>query len=154
MNNKTPEEVEAEVMAIFDKIKFPESIKLQLPPPCAKSLEGMLLDYTKKSMTRKFPVLEKYTNPTGGLQGGFISAAFDDTFGPLSYLVCKAPTVTLNLNVDYIRSIFPGDSMTITAEVVSRGFSVLNMSARAFNEKGKLIATSTTNMVIFRVPKN
>ena len=52
----------------------------------------------------KFPVLNEQLNPFGVMQGGIISAAIDNTIGPLSMLVAP-PNITRKMEVKYIHSI-------------------------------------------------
>lgn len=120
----------------------------ELPPKCSVSMKGEYLDYESRVMLKiAFPVLEEYLNPMKSMQGGFITAAFDNVFGPLSYLAARTPCTTLDLHTNYIRSISSGDTLTVTARVVSRGALAMHLSAEAVNAKGKLIATCTSHMV-------
>lgn len=153
MNQLTHIEI-LEIMELeFQKIDLPPQVKLQLPPPCFTEMEGIYVDYVKnKSFTVSFPVLSKQTNPMGVMQGGFISAAFDNVFGPLSYLIAKKPVVTLDLCTNYIRPAHLGDSITITCRLVGKGFSTMHLSGEAKNQKNKPIATATANCAILSLP--
>jgi uncharacterized protein (TIGR00369 family) len=125
--------------------RFPSA---QLPPNCTVWMKGEYLDYESRVMLKiAFPVLEEYLNPMKAMQGGFITAAFDNVFGPLSYLAARTPCSTLDLHTNYIRSIANGDMLIVTARVVSRSLSAVHLSAEAVNGKGKLIATCTSHMV-------
>lgn len=131
----------------FDQLQqqFPSA---QLPPNCSVLMGGKYVDYDSRVMlTIAFPVRKEYLNPVKAMQGGFITAAFDNVFGPLSYLAARTPCTTLDLHTNYIRSINAGDTLTVTARVVSRGLSAMHLSAEAVNGKGKLIATCTSHMV-------
>jgi len=92
---------------------------LKLPPPCFEEMQAELLEYVDgQSMTIKFPVQERYQNPLGFMQGGFLLAAVDNTIGPLSYLVAP-PSVTTTLNCTYLRPVPPNmSSFTVTGKVV------------------------------------
>lgn len=121
---------------------------VSLPPNCSAFMQGEYLGYESRRMLKiSFPVLPEYLNPMKTMQGGFITAAFDNVFGPLSYLAARVPCTTLDLHTNYIRPILQGDSLIVSASVVSRGLSALHVSGEAVNSKGKLIATSTSNMV-------
>ena len=63
------------------------------------------------------------------MQGGFITAAFINVLGPLSYLIAKKPSVTLELTTNYIRPIMVGDVIIIQAHLVGKGFAAMHMSA-------------------------
>jgi len=123
----------------------------QLPPNCFVLMKPEYLEYESRlSLKISFPVKQEYLNPMKGMQGGFIAAAFDNVFGPLSYLAARTPCTTLDLHTNYIRPILEKDSLIVTARVVSRGQSTMHLSAEAVNGKGKLIATATTQMMIMK----
>ncbi|MEW5799107.1 MAG: PaaI family thioesterase [Bacteroidota bacterium] len=124
----------------------------ELPPKCSVFMKGEYVDYDSRVMLKiAFPVRDEYLNPVKAMQGGFVTAAFDNVFGPLSYLAARTPCTTLDLHTNYIRSINAGDTLTITAKVVSRGLSAMHLSAEAVNSKGKLIATCTSHMVPIKI---
>lgn len=121
------------------------------PPNCFVSMKAKFVYYdSRTSLTVSFPVLEESLNPLRNMQGGFISAAFDNTFGPLSYLAARGPCVTVDLHAQYIRPVDAGDTITVAARVVSRGMNSMFLSAEAFNTRKKLIATCSANMTILK----
>ncbi len=123
----------------------------KIPPNSSQELKGKMVEYNKgKSLIAVFPVQEKHTNPMGFLQGGILSALFDDTVGPLSYLIAKRPVVTTGFNVQFIRGIKPGAHVIIKAEVVSKTTSTILFQAEAFNDSGKLVAIMTSHNYIMR----
>jgi uncharacterized protein (TIGR00369 family) len=125
-------------------------IDLGTPPPCYLNMQTRLIDFTPgTALTVAIPVLESYCNPAGSMQGGFISAAFDNAFGPLCILATGTPrTTALNINTSYHRPIFPGDELIITATVKSKGRTMIHILAEAYNRENKLIATANTQYLI------
>jgi len=97
-----------------------------------------------------FPVTQGSLNPEGKMQGGFLTAAFDNVFGPLSYLAARSPCVTLDIHTQYFRGLTIGETVTIVAEVIARGQSSVFMKAEAFNSSQKLVAVSSTNLLIVK----
>ncbi|HWP98029.1 MAG TPA: PaaI family thioesterase [Syntrophomonadaceae bacterium] len=134
---------------------LPNTEKPPLPsPPCFTSMEARLLEYDCKKVQVALPVLESYLNPAGTMQGGFISAAFDNVFGPLCLLATGTPhTAALNLSTTYHRPLFQGDELVITATVQSHGKTAIHMIAEGYNQDGKLVATSSTSYIIKQNPK-
>jgi len=124
--------------------------KLNVPPNCFVEMKGRIIEYHEGSSIKiAFPVEERFTNPAGFLLGGMISAYFDNTFGPFSYLETKAPTTSLDLNVTFIRSISPEEKEIICeAEVVKKTKSFIIFEGKAYNPENKLIAISTSRMMI------
>lgn len=128
--------------------------KITVPPPIFTAMKAEILGYEKgKSITVAFPVEEYQTNPMGVMQGGVIAAAFDNAFGPLSYLVAKKPTTTIDMNIQYIRGVATGQKVVVSATVEAKGFSTIHMIAKMETEKGKLLATASTNLLILKIPK-
>lgn len=118
-------------------------------PNCFQTMQAEVIDYElSESLTIAFPVLDAYLNPNRSMQGGFIVAAFDNVFGPLSNMVSQKPTTTINLETSFQRPIFAGDQLKITARVCHRGRTAVHMAGEAYNQAGKLIATASTNYLI------
>ena len=125
------------------------SARTPFPPPCFASMGGEFLHYeSRKSLKVSFPVKAETLNPEAAMQGGFITAAFDNVFGPLSYLAARNPCRTLDIHTQFIRSIREGDTLVITATIVARGTDTIHMTGEAVNSAQKLIATSSTNLWI------
>ena len=81
--------------------------QLTLPPPCFLDMQADVVDFVDgESLTVRFPVLARYRNPLGFMQGGFIAAALDNTIGPFSYLVAP-PSVTTQMTLSYLRPATP-----------------------------------------------
>ncbi|MGI5880360.1 MAG: PaaI family thioesterase [Syntrophomonadaceae bacterium] len=119
-------------------------------PACFLSMQGRMIEYVPgKSLTVGFPVLESYLNPAGSMQGGYITAAFDNVFGPLSHAVMKSLTTTLYIHTSYHRPIFAGDELIVKASVITSGRTVTHMYAEARNRENKLIASANTDYIHF-----
>lgn len=118
-------------------------------PHCFSFMQARVIDYVAgQSLTIGFPVLESYLNPARTMQGGFITAAFDNVFGPLCYSVTGTPkTTTVDINTSYHRPIMEGDELIITATVKAQGKTKIHMLAEAYNQNKQLIATATTNYI-------
>jgi uncharacterized protein (TIGR00369 family) len=127
------------------------SAKMPFPPPCFTSMGGKFLQYeSRKSLKVSFPVTAESLNPEQTMQGGFITAAFDNVFGPLSYLAARCPCTTLDIHTQFVRGIEKGDELIVTARVVARGPNSIHITAEAVNSSNKLIAASSTNLLIAR----
>ncbi|NUN69607.1 MAG: PaaI family thioesterase [Bacteroidetes bacterium] len=128
--------------------QFPNA---QIQPNCYAWMKVREIHYeSRTALTIAVPVTEEMLNPMRVMQGGFIAAAFDNAFGPLSYVAARNPCVTLDMHTQYIRPIPVGDTLTVAVRVVSRGPVSLHMTGEAHNAKGKLIATASTNMIVMR----
>jgi len=117
----------------------PAAMHALLPPPCLIDMDGEFLEYEDGvRMSLRFPVLARYRNPMGNMQGGFIVAALDNTLGPFSYLIAP-PSVTATLNTQYLRPITPDVAHIVCeARLVARTRNVLHLAAEARSEDGKV----------------
>lgn len=128
------------------------NIKLSIAPHCFNFMHGRLVEFsTKERLTIAFPVLESYLNPGGSMQGGFITAAFDNVFGPLCQAVTGTKaTTTVDLYTNYHRPIFAGDELIIIASIIVKGKTKIHMTAEAYNGENKLIATASANYIYLK----
>ncbi len=123
----------------------------QIQPNCYAWMNARAVHYeSRTALTITVPVTEEMLNPMRVMQGGFIAAAFDNAFGPLSYAAARNPCVTLDMHTQFIRPIPVGDTLTVSVRVISRGPVSLHLTGEAHNAKGKLIATSSTNMIVMK----
>lgn len=125
---------------ILDAIadRAPPDAGLLLPPPCLLDMQAEPLTYEDGiSLSIRFPVLPRYRNPMGNMQGGFIAAALDNTIGPFSYLVAP-PSVTSQLDLSYLRPV-TGDCawLDCTARLTQRTRRTLYIDAEACAPDGK-----------------
>jgi uncharacterized protein (TIGR00369 family) len=123
--------------------------KVCFPPHCFRDMQARFVRYESRLLlVVRVPVPERSLNPVGTMQGGYITAAIDNTIGPLSYMAARRPCSTLDLHTQFIRAIPPGDVLTITGRVVSRGTSTMVLGAEAANGKGRLVALATANAAV------
>lgn len=117
--------------------------RLEIPPKCFVAMNGRITDYEKgRSLTAQFPVEERYENPMGLMQGGFITAAIDNVFGPLSYLLGR-PYATTQLDTSYLRPVAAADKyVEVAARVEEKAGRQLYMAAKVTNAAGKTVAIS------------
>lgn len=121
--------------------RMPEGAGLVIPPPCLLDMQGEAFEYEEGvSLRVRFPVLPRYRNPMGHMQGGFIVAALDNTLGPFSYLIAP-PSVTSSLNTQYLRPVSAKESfITCSARVVERTRATLHLAGEARGSDGKVVA--------------
>ena len=123
---------------------------VQIPPPCFLDAGAAIVAHEPNtSLTVRFPVLEKHANPVGFLQGGILCSLFDNVFGPLSFSTLRKPCVSIDMNVNFIRAVKPGEFVFIRAEFRSKTKKLLQMHAEARNEKQKLVATATSSLMVY-----
>jgi uncharacterized protein (TIGR00369 family) len=129
--------------AILDRLAAgaPEELRRRLPPPCLLDMQAEPLEYVDgERLVMRFPVLERYQNPFGYMQGGYLLAALDNTIGPFSFLVAP-PSVTAQITINYVRPVTPDQAhVTCIATVLERTRRTLYLTGRAVGDDGRLFA--------------
>lgn len=119
------------------------------PPSCYEIMKPELVEYiVGEKVSFNYPVLEIFSNHRQVMQGGFISVAFDNAFGLLAFLTAKQTNVvTIDMSVNYHRSITIGDVLTVTVYLQSLGKTMVTLRGEAYDREKNLIATASTNMM-------
>ncbi|MER7367711.1 PaaI family thioesterase [Nonomuraea wenchangensis] len=121
------------------------------PPPAAETLGWELLhvDPEQGVIEVAFLAGERFTNPMGVVQGGFLAAMLDDTLGPA--LVATLPdghfAPTLDLHVQFLRPARPG-RLVGRGRVVRRGRQICFMSGELLGPDGEPVAVATATAQI------
>lgn len=122
-------------------------VSLQLPP---KSNETLRTRYIAiefgKSLGAEIPFDARFTNPLQMYQGGFLCAALDEVFGPLTYMAAGKPVVTIEMSTSFVRPFTAKDEVIhIHAEVAAKTKTFMILKAEVKTREGKLIATATNH---------
>jgi acyl-coenzyme A thioesterase PaaI-like protein len=125
-------------------------IELQLPPPSQLELQIEYLEVSPGKLIKgKVPFQKRFTNPIRTYQGGFLGAALDDHFGPLSYITAEGPCTTLSLNVTFLRPFIEKmEFCLIEAEVLQKTKSFIFMRAKVLSPLGDLLAHAESHVAI------
>ena len=125
---------------------------LQLPPPSQIELAIEYLEITPgKKMVGKVPFQKRFTNPIYTYQGGFLAAAIDDIFGPLSYITAERPCTTLSLNTTFLKAFTEKmGHVIITALVLQKTKNFIFMRAEVADPDGELLAHAESHVSILR----
>jgi len=124
---------------------------LEVPPKCFVDMGAEFVDFEAgKRMRVRFPVYERYAGPTGYMQGGMLTAAFDNTYGPFSYLTAKKPCVTITIDTHFLRPVKADGSQQVEVEVNlrARTRALLFIEGECYNSRNKVVAASTTTMAV------
>lgn len=142
-------------LEIFKKdltnVVLPKGSNYKIPSPSLKIFNGEFIDYvSRKEIVVSFCADSVYSNPQGTLQGGLITACFDDAFGPLGMVGSRHPILTIDINVQFVRAIKLEEKFFIKAKVVSLAHTTMYMEAEAFSVRGKLLAKASSNILIVK----
>ena len=120
-------------------------------PSCWSFMQPEFVEYVEgESLTMAFPVLEVYSNPRGTMQGGFMTAAFDNTFGALLQMETRRRDMaSVDIHMNFQRPIFVGDVLLVRAYVKSIGKTLAHLYGEGLDRsQGRLIATAVSNLVL------
>ncbi len=121
------------------------------PPPAAMLLGWDLIavDPDRGTIEISFTADERFLNPAGHVQGGFLAAMLDDTLGPALVATLGAgqwaPTVALQ--VQFLKPAKPG-SLRGSGRVVRRGKEIAFLAGELRDLDGELVATATATATI------
>jgi uncharacterized protein (TIGR00369 family) len=121
-------------------------------PPSAKLLGWSLrhIDPDAGTIEIGFTADERFTNPGGTVQGGFLAAMLDDTQGPAlfghTHGAAYAPTI--DFTISFIKEARPGNFIA-KGRVIRMGRTIAVTEAELFDDSGDIVARATfTNRVM------
>jgi uncharacterized protein (TIGR00369 family) len=125
----------------------PPSVFDSLPLPSASALLGWTLrdvDPAAGTIEIGFTADERFLNPAGTVQGGFVAAMLDDTQGPALFAMTEGRTYapTIDFTVSFIKPAAPGRFVG-RGRVVNLGRTIAFTEAELFDEAGDLVARGT-----------
>ncbi len=134
---------------------------LTIPPPVFEDMQAEVVDYVPGDaethigarLTVRMPVLDRYRNPMGHVQGGIVAAMVDNAVGPLSYLVAP-PSATTQMTVTYLAPLRPDlASVRVTATLAHRAGRTLVLDAEVRSADGDLLAAARATHAVLRPPR-
>jgi uncharacterized protein (TIGR00369 family) len=120
-------------------------------PAAAKTLGWQLVNANPDAGTVEvaFTADDRFLNPAGVVQGGFLAAMLDDTLGPALVATLGrgqfAPTA--DLHVQFLRPARPG-RLTGRGRVVRRGKNVAFLAGELSDAAGNVVAVATATAII------
>ena len=132
----------------------PPSVFDRLPLPPAGRLLGWTLravDPAAGTIEIGFTADDRFLNPAGTVQGGFLAAMLDDTQGPALFAKTGgeiyAPTI--DFHIAFVKPARPG-RFVARGRVVSLGKTIAFTEAELFDEAGDLVARGTFSNRVMR----
>jgi uncharacterized protein (TIGR00369 family) len=121
------------------------------PPPAAVTLgwELIAVDPEAGTIEVAFVATDRFLNPVGVVQGGFLAAMLDDTLGP-ALVATLGPgqfAPTADLQVQFLRPAGPG-RLIGRGRVVRRGGGLGFLAGELVDETGAVVATATATAAI------
>jgi uncharacterized protein (TIGR00369 family) len=116
-----------------------------------KTPSGDLLGWTLRAIDPEagtievgFTADERFLNPGGNVQGGFLAAMLDDTQGPALFAMTDGRTYapTVDFSISFLKPASPGRFVG-KGRVISLGRTIGFTEAELFDEAGDLVARAT-----------
>jgi uncharacterized protein (TIGR00369 family) len=136
------------------------SAAVQVPPNCDLTLGMTCIDKAEPGRTVwRMPADERFTNPAGVLQGGFLAAMADSAMGASSVTWArersdptnaakKVYSANAELKISFLRPVSPGGQLTCTAWVVSGGSRTVFLEAEITADDGTLVAKASSTYLL------
>jgi len=138
MTEQKPRRSDEEVVAIFHNAKR--------RPNCSEALTMRVEAVCQQEQRVEFSFVgqDQWSNPMGGIQGGFLSAMLDEAMTTTGVVGANFQSVlpTLEFKVTFLRPAPPGH-FTASGRWIRMGKSVAFLEAELFDSSGALVARSS-----------
>jgi len=130
----------------------PTDPRVQVPPNADLTLGMVCLDKREPGRTAwRMVADERFANPVGIMQGGFISAFADSTMGAASLTFARERKVfsaNAELKISFFRPVRIPSVLTCTAEVVAGGQRAAFVEAEVVDDEGRLVAKASSTYIL------
>jgi len=110
--------------------------RMQVPPNSDLTLGMVCVDKSVPGRCSwRMTAHERFANPAGTMQGGFLAAFADSSMGAAAVTFVQGRKVfsaNAEMKISFLAPVQPGDILTCTAEVVSGGSTVAFVEASIF----------------------
>lgn len=124
---------------------------MQVPPNCDLTLGMVCLDKSTPGLTVwQMAADERFANPAGVMQGGFVAAMCDSAMGASSVTFVagrKVFSANAEIKVSFLRPAIIGSVLTCTAKVVSGGKTVVFVEAEVVDDRDRIVARASSTYV-------
>ena len=125
---------------------------LQIPPNCDLTLGLTCIDKLEPGRTVwRAKVDERFLNPAGLLQGGFLAAMLDSAMGASAVTAVGERRVSVantEMKISFLRTVREHNILTCVATVLKPGRLISFVEAKVTNEAGELVATASSTYLI------
>ena len=130
----------------------PSDRRVQVPPNCDLTLGMVCIDKSEpgRSVWRMLAD-ERFANPVGIVQGGFVAAFADSAMGAASVTFAKDRKVfsaNAEIKVSFLKPAKVGSLLTCTAYVISGGNRAAFIEAEITDEDDRMIAKASSTYLL------
>lgn len=130
----------------------PTDRRVQVPPNCDLTLGMVCLDKSEPGRSVWQMVAdEKFSNPVGIVQGGFVAAFADSAMGAASVTFAKDRKVfsaNAEMKVSFLKPARIGSTLTATAYVISGGNRAAFVECDVTDDEGRLVAKASSTYML------
>ncbi|HEY5265433.1 MAG TPA: PaaI family thioesterase [Acidimicrobiales bacterium] len=125
---------------------------LQIPPNCDLTLGLTCVDKSVPGRTVwRARVDERFLNPAGVVQGGFLAAMLDSAMGASAVTVVgdrKVIVANTEMKISFLRPVKAGDVLTCVATVLKPGKVISFLEAKILDADERLVATASSTYLV------
>ena len=125
---------------------------LQIPPNCDLTLGLNCIDKSTPGTTVwTMRVDERFLNPAGIVQGGFLAAMLDSAMGASAVTGAGQRRISVantEMKISFLRPAQLGSQLTCTARVLKSGKVISFLEARIIDQENRLVATASSSYLI------
>ncbi|MGC1239013.1 MAG: PaaI family thioesterase [Acidimicrobiales bacterium] len=130
---------------------------LQIPPNCDLTLGLTCVDKSVPGRTVwRAKADERFSNPAGVIQGGFLAAMLDSAMGASAVTMVADRRVFVantEMKVSFVRAAKVNDILTCVATVLKPGRVISFLEAKITDSDERLIATASSTYLIRERPE-
>jgi len=126
--------------------------RIQVPPSCDLTLGMVCVDKeTPGRSVWSMTADERFTNPSGVIQGGFLTAFADSAMGAAAVTHARGRKVFVanaELKISFLAAVRPGTPLLCVAEVISGGSRVAFVEATVTNDEDRMVARISSTYLL------
>jgi uncharacterized protein (TIGR00369 family) len=130
----------------------PSDRRVQVPPNCDLTLGMVCVDKREPGRSVwRMVADERFSNPVGIVQGGFVAAFADSAMGAASVTFARERKVfsaNAEIKVSFVRPALVGSTLTCTAYVISGGARTAFVEAEVTDDDGRLVAKASSTYLL------
>ena len=124
--------------------------RIQVPPNCELTLGMTCIDKSVDGRTVwRMPADERFANPAGVIQGGFLGAMADSAMGSAAVTYARGAgrkvfASNVEMKTSFLASAKVGSTLECTAHIVSGGARVAFAEAEVTDDHGRVVARASS----------
>jgi uncharacterized protein (TIGR00369 family) len=130
----------------------PTDKRVQVPPNCDLTLGMVCIEKgTPGHTVWQMVADERFGNPVGIVQGGFVAAFADSAMGAASLTFARERKVfsaNAEMKISFLKPVNVGSTLTCTATVISGGKRAAFVEAEVVDDDGRLVAKANSTYLL------